>query len=171
MVSIYAVDPNALIERVAEELKKTDLVQPPEWAQFVKTGVAKQRPPVSSDWWYIRAAALLRAVYTIGPIGVNKLRTKYGSKQQRGVRPEKFRIASGNIIRTALQQLEKEGLIAQNKDEKKKGRIIAPKGQSMIEKCADAVAKAKAPAPKEEKKAKPKADVATDAKEEAKVEQ
>jgi small subunit ribosomal protein S19e len=188
MVSVYEVDANALIERVAEELKKSNLVQPPEWSQFVKTGVAKQRPPMSSDWWYMRAASVLRSVFKLGPIGVSKLRTKYGSKQNRGVAPEKFRIASGKILRVVLQQLEKEGYIAANKDNKHKGRVIAPKGQSLLEKCAASIAKGgksekpkaekpKAPkaekveekAPKEEKVEEPKAEVVE--KNEAKVEE
>ena len=141
MVSIYSVDANNLIEKVAQELKKSDLVHPTEWAKFVKTGVAKERPPVDDDWWYFRAAAILRSVYKLGPVGVSKLRTKYGSKQNRGVRPEKFRDASGNIIRTILQQLEKDGYIMQNKDDKKKGRVIAPKGQSLLEKTASSLAR------------------------------
>ena len=156
MVSIYTVDTNALIAKVAQELKKSDIVHPAEWAKFVKTGIAKQRPPVDEDWWYVRAASVLRSVYKLGPIGVSKLRTKYGSKQNRGVRPGKFKDASGNIIRTILQQLEKEGLIMQNKD-KRKGRVITPKGQSLLEKSASSLAGAKSKPKKEEpKKEEPK---------------
>lgn len=151
MVSVYSVDAYDLIKKVSQELKKTDLVHPPEWAQFVKTGVFKQRPPVDEDWWYIRAAAILRSVYKLGPVGVAKLRTKYGGKQNRGVRPEKFRVGSGNIIRTILQQLEKEGLVASVKDEKKKGRVITPKGQSLLDKVAISLAKP-SKTKKEEKK-------------------
>ncbi len=163
MVSIYTVDTNALIAKVAQELKKSDIVHPAEWAKFVKTGISKQRPPVDEGWWYVRAASILRSVYKLGPIGVSKLRTKYGSKQNRGVRPEKFKDASGNIIRTILQQLEKEGLIVQNKD-KRKGRVITPKGQSLLEKSASSLSKSNAKAKKEEKavekkESKSKADV------------
>ena len=140
MVSIYSVDSNALIEKVAEELKKSDLVSPTEWSKFVKTGISRERPPVNDDWWYFRAASILRSVFKLGPIGVSKLRTKYGGKQDRGVRPERFKDASGNIIRTILQQLEKEGLVMQNKNDKRKGRVIAPKGQSLLEKSASAIA-------------------------------
>ncbi|MFP4117539.1 MAG: 30S ribosomal protein S19e [Candidatus Woesearchaeota archaeon] len=136
MVSVYSVDPSALIRRVSEELKKTDLVHPPLWAKFVKTGPAKDRPPVEDDWWYVRASSVLRAVYKEGPIGVGKLRTRYGSKQNRGLAPERFRPASGNILRTILQQLEKEGLLMQGKDKNERGRHITSKGQSLLEKCA-----------------------------------
>ncbi len=136
MVSIYQVDPNKLIEKVAEELKKLSAVEAPEWAMFVKTGAHKERAPVNPDWWYVRAAAVLRSVYNLGPIGVAKLRTKYGGAKNRGVRPDKFVKGSGNIIRKILQQLETEGLLVKNNDDVKKGRIIAPKGQSLLDKCA-----------------------------------
>ncbi len=163
MVSIYAVDTNALLEKVSQELKKSDIVQPPEWAAFVKTGPAKDRPPAADDWWYIRAASILRAVYKEGPIGVTKLRTRYGSKQDRGYAPERFRPASGNIIRTILQQLEKDGYLMQGKDRNQRGRHITSKGQSLLEKCASGLTEKKQekPAPKKASKAAKKSQDAT----------
>ncbi|MFP4401098.1 MAG: 30S ribosomal protein S19e [Candidatus Woesearchaeota archaeon] len=139
MVSIYDVDPNDLIEEVAKELKKLPGIQPPEWAQFVKTGIHKERPPVDPEWWFTRVAAILRTISLRAPVGVSKLRTKYGGKQNRGFAPEKFVKGSGNILRKAMQQLEIEGLVAKSVDPKKKGRIIAPKGQSLLEKCASRI--------------------------------
>ncbi len=162
MVSVQSVEPSTLIKKVAEELKKIDLIQPPEWAKFVKTGVFKQRPPIEEDWWYVRAASILRGVYLLGPIGTIKLRTKYGGKQNRGVKPGKFKVGSGNIIRTILQQLEKEGLVVQNKKPKKMGRVATGKGQSLLEKCAISIYKetnktvSKEKAPKTPKKEEPK---------------
>ena len=81
MATIYDTNPNALINKAAEELKKQ--IKEPEWAKFVKTGVAKDRPPAETDWWYKRAASILRSVYLKGPIGTNKLRHKYSSKKNR----------------------------------------------------------------------------------------
>jgi small subunit ribosomal protein S19e len=143
MVSIYSVEANELIIKAAEELKKINSVKPPEWAAFVKTGVSKQRPPSQKDWWYIRAAAVLRSIYKMGPIGVNKLRTRYGSKKNRGVKPEKFKIGGGNIIRKILQQLEKAELIKKVDIGVHKGRIIAPKGKSLMDKLAISIIKSK----------------------------
>ncbi len=139
MVSIYKVDPNKLIEEVAQELKKSEVMTPPEWSAFVKTGISRERPPENPDWWYVRAASVLRFVYREGPIGVSKLKTKYGSKKNRGYAPEKFKKASGNILRTILQQLEKEGYLIQSKDKKERGRMTTPKGQSLLEKSASKV--------------------------------
>ena len=118
--------------KMAEALKP--LVKAPEWSKFVKTGAGKERPPVELDWWQLRAASILRAVYLKGPIGVSKLRTKYGNNKNRGHKPAAFVKGSGKIIRTILQQLEKAGLVEYKKDDVHKGRIVTAKGQSFVAK-------------------------------------
>ena len=120
----------------AQELKKQNLVQPADWSQFVKTGHHKERLPDSPDWWYHRAAAIMRAVANLGPVGTQKLRTKYGGKKDRGHKPERFRKASGSIIRKILQQLEKSELIRQDQKGIHKGRVLTPKGTSLLDKIA-----------------------------------
>ena len=109
MAITYDVNPNKLIEKVALELKK--VINAPEFSKYVKTGAGRERPPADKEWYYKRAAAVLRSIYIYGPLGVNKLKVKYGSKKNRGHKPEKFYPASGKIIRTILQQLEKAELI------------------------------------------------------------
>ncbi len=143
MPTVYDVDPQELIKEVAKKLKHSDNVKPLPWAKFVKTGMHKERPPEDKDWWYIRAAAILRKVYIRGPIGVSKLRTLFGGKKNRGVKPEKFYKAAGNHIRKILQQLEKEGLVEQIKEGKKKGRVITSKGRSLLDKTASEILKKK----------------------------
>jgi small subunit ribosomal protein S19e len=145
MTTIYDVDANELILNVSKKLKQEKLVAPPTWSIFVKTGVHKERPPVDADWWYIRAAAVLRTVYRQGPIGVSKLRTKYGGQQNRGYRPEHHRKGSGSIARKILQQLEKSGLIKNEQKGLHKGRIITAKGKSFLDKLATEMAKASSP--------------------------
>lgn len=134
MANTYDIGATELINRTSEKLK--EMIKPPVWVNFVKTGPAKERLPSQRDWYYKRAASILRAVYTRGPIGVEKLKIKYGSKKNRGHRPEKFYPASGAIIRHALQQLEKAGLITYKKDGIHKGRIVTPKGKSFLDKLA-----------------------------------
>jgi len=155
MVSIYDVDAAKLITAVAEKLKKS--FEMPAWAKFVKTGVHKQRPPVQADWWYIRAAAILRTIYKNGPVGISKLRSKYGGGKDRGREPRIFVKGSGKVLRTIVQQLETAGFL--KKADKGKGRLVTPLGQSMLEKTAtEAFSKyVKVEAPKEVKKA-PKAE-------------
>jgi len=162
MVSIYDVEATELIEKTAEQLKAIEHIKPPAWAIYVKTGTHKERPPVREDWWYVRAAAVLRSVDKLGPVGVAKLRTKYGGRKNRGVKPEKFFKGSGNIIRTILQQLEKAELVQQKEISGHKGRIVAPKGKSLLHKTVAQMtkgdfSKATAKATGKKKEEKPKA--------------
>ena len=125
---------NQVIEAVAEHLK--GVIKPPAWTRFVKTGNHKERPPENPDWWYIRAAAVLKSVNKLGPVGVSKLRVKYGGKKNRGVKPEKFVKGSGNLLRKVLQQLEQAKLIKQDQKDTYKGRVITPAGKSLLVKTA-----------------------------------
>jgi len=134
MTTVYDVPPSKLIERVAKKLKEMD-IDKPEWTDFVKTGAHKERRPHSPDWWYIRCAAILRKIYIDGPVGVERLRTAYGGRKNRGHKPEKFVKGSGNIIRKALQALEKLDLVTRTKE----GRVITPKGQSLLDNTAKEV--------------------------------
>lgn len=141
MASIYDVNPNELIEKASEELKKNENIKPPEWAIYVKTGRHKERVPVKNDWWYARTAAVLRTVYKYGPIGVSKLRVKYGGKKRRGHKPSRFYPGSGNIIRKTLQQLEKAGFLKKDEKSKYKGRSITPQGKSFLDKISTQIYK------------------------------
>jgi len=133
----FDVKTNDLIQNVSEKLKGYREVKPPEWATFTKTGVHRERIPDDPDWWYVRAAAILRTIYTSGPVGIERLRTKYGGKKSMGNRPPRFAKGSGNIQRKVCQQLEAAGLIEKTE---KEGRILSPKGKSMLDKCAEEVA-------------------------------
>ncbi len=136
MPTMYDVPANELIEQVAKDLQQVSQITPPSWAQFVKTGTHKERPPVRQDWWHVRCAAVLRSVARLGPVGVQKLRTKYGGRKGRGHQKEHTYKGSGNILRKALQQLESAGLIKKGEKGVHKGRIITPKGISMLDKAA-----------------------------------
>ena len=136
MPTMYDLDAQELIEKAAEELKKIPEIKPPAWAAFVKTGMHKERPPAKNDWWYLRTASILRSVYRLGPVGVSKLRTKYGGKKNRGVKKEHFYKGSGSILRKSLQQLEKAGFVKFTEKGVHKGRVITPKGKSFLDKLA-----------------------------------
>ena len=140
MTTMYDVDVQELVQKAAEELKKMPEIKPPEWAQFVKTGMHKEGPPADDGWWYMRSASVLRTVYRLGPIGTEKLRTKYGGKKNKGVKQERFYKGSGNILRKSLQQLEKAGFVKFTEKGVHKGRIITPKGKSFLDKIAAKIA-------------------------------
>ena len=151
MTSIYDCTPSELVEKTAEEMKKLSNIKAPQWAPIVKTGMHKERPPVRNDWWYTRAASILKKVYALGPIGVSKLRSHYGGKKNRGYKPERFYKGSGSIVRKIIQQLEKEGFVKTDLKSQHKGRLITAKGKKFLDDAASKIAIAK-PRIKEAKK-------------------
>lgn len=133
MTVVYDVPPDALIHKVAEKLKGKNEAKPPSWAKFVKTGVHREKAPVQGDWWYTRTAAILRKIYINGPIGVSRLSAEYGGRKNKGSKPNKAKKGSGSIVQLALTQLEKLEYVSTVKG---KGRIIAPKGRSLLDNTA-----------------------------------
>jgi len=124
--------------KLAEALKKVPEFKSPEWIEFVKSGSAKERPIGEVDFWYKRAASILRQIYKKKIVGVNRLRTKYGSKQSRGTKPEIFKKSGGKIIRTILQQSDEAGFTEIAKTIKgvkgrKPGRQLTQKGKEFME--------------------------------------
>ena len=136
-MTVYDVNATQLIQKAAESLKST--IKMPDWAAYVKTGHGKERVPSNLDWWYVRAAAVLRKVYLNSPIGTNQLSVLFGNKKNKGVKPERTVSGSRKIIRTILQQLEKAGYIQQVTKGIHKGRSITGKGKSFLDKISSSV--------------------------------
>ncbi len=134
MVTVYDVTPNKLVQKVAEKLKGMGIAQP-VYIGTVKSGPHRSRLPSQKDFWYVRLAALLRNSYVHGNVGVGKLRTHFGGKKIRGVKPEEKRKSGGSIIRKGLQALEAAGLMVK----KKKGREISAAGKKILDASAKEV--------------------------------
>lgn len=130
MVNVYDVPAGPLIDKLAERLKGEGKIKTPEWADYVKTGVHKEKAPSQDDWWYQRVAAILRKIYINGPIGVSRLSAEFGGKVDRGSKPYKARKGSRSITRAALKQLEEFGYVV---IEKGRGRMISPPGRSLLD--------------------------------------
>ena len=132
--SVYEIPADKYNDLLAEALKQIPEFKAPEWSFFVKTGVAKTKPSQEPDFWFKRAASILRQAYIRNVVGVNRLKTRYGSKKNRGYKPERFRKASGKMIRVMLQQAEAAGLLEKyNEPGKRAGRIISEKGKEFLE--------------------------------------
>ncbi|MGC8850838.1 MAG: 30S ribosomal protein S19e [Candidatus Micrarchaeia archaeon] len=127
------VPASALINAVAEELKKKPEIKPPAWAGLVKSGAQAERVPENPDFWFVRCASLLRTAYKAErPLGVRRMRHKYGGAKQHSVSRAHHVPAGGKIIRLAFQQLEKAGLMKKDKV----GRTITPAGRSLLDKVS-----------------------------------
>ena len=149
MTTHFDVSADLLIPALADAMEGIDAISTPDWADYVKTGVHRERPPTQTNWWELRCAALLRKVGREGPIGVNALAQAYGGKKDNGSNPNTPAMASRHVIRTALQQLSDAGLISiketktvQSVDGDQKlysGRIITAAGQKLLDEVAHSV--------------------------------
>jgi small subunit ribosomal protein S19e len=132
MSNVYEVKAADLVRVASLRLKEKNLKRP-AYIDFVKSGPGKERVPQDRDFWFTRGASILRQVYLNGPIGVSKLRTRYGSTKGHVVHKHHHMKAGGSIIRDALIELEKLKLVKNTKE----GRVITPQGKSFLDKIAN----------------------------------
>ena len=142
MTTFYDVPADLLIPALADRLEANDKINQPDWAEFVKTGAHKERPPVQKNWWFLRSAAILRKVGRLGPVGVNHLSQAFGGPKNRGVAPNRATAGSRHVIRTSLQQLEDAGLVTVRRNAAgtvNMGRILTAEGQKILDAVAHEV--------------------------------
>ncbi len=144
MVNARDVPSSKLIGALAEQVKTLPAVQEPDWARFVKTGSHAERPPQNSEWWFTRAASLLRKLYLYGPVGLGDLERAYGGSKALAYFPKHHRDAGGSAIRKVLKQLEAAELVAKTP----KGRVLTPKGRAMLDKASKVIFKSMSEADK-----------------------
>ena len=132
MANVRTIEPGKYNNLLAEALKKVEEFKKPEWIVFVKTGANKQRPTAEESFWHKRAASVLRQIYIKGIVGVERLRTRYGGRKDRGVKPPIFVKGGGKIIRLILQQADAAGFTEKVKG-KRSGRQLTKKGRDFME--------------------------------------
>jgi len=137
MVDVKEVPADLLLNKLALEFKEKN-VEIPDWVNYLKDGIGKERAWVQDDWYYRRQASILRKVYLNTSIGIARLSQEYGSRQDRGTKRYHPVQSSRFIIRNILQSLEALGYL---KKDTKTGRSLTPAGRSMLDKAAKEVMK------------------------------
>jgi len=127
IMGIHDVPAGYLIEETAKKLGEE--IPSPVWAEYVKTGVHNERAPQREDWFQVRAASILYRAFKWGITGTESLRTYYGGRRNKGVKKEHHYKASGKVIRSSVQALEKAGYLEKAKP---KGRKITVKGFKLL---------------------------------------
>lgn len=135
MPSVYDVRASELVRATADKLKS--MMTKPTYIEYVKSGAHRERPPSDPDFWYVRSASLLRQVYLNGPVGVSRLRTRYGGRKTHVMHRMHRTPAGGSIIRDAFIQLESLNLVKKTK----KGRVITPQGTAFLDKISKQIEK------------------------------
>ncbi|KAK5109142.1 40S ribosomal protein S19 [Meristemomyces frigidus] len=133
-VSVRDVPSDKFISAYAAFLKRQGKLPIPGWSDTVKTSHAKELPPQSIDWFYIRAASVARHIYMRKTVGVGRMRKVHGGTKNRGVAPSHHVDASGSVDRKVMQALEKIGVLEH--DEEKGGRRITQSGQRDLDRIA-----------------------------------
>ncbi len=142
MTTIHDVPADLLITELASRLSEMSDITAPDWADYAKTGTHRERPPVQSDWWEVRSAAILRKVGMLGPIGVNHMSQHFGGPKDRGVKQNRAVAGSRNVARTIMQQLTTCGLITSKHNPAgtvNLGKILTSEGQRLLDEVAHAV--------------------------------
>ena len=130
MTTAYDVPAKELISALTKKLHDESSIVPPDWSKYVRTGVSKENPPETKDWWHTRCASILRKLYIHKELGIQHMRTEYSGKRNRGSKPNKAEAGSGAIVRHAFQQLEAAGYVTKMKG---KGRMLTPKGIKFLD--------------------------------------
>jgi small subunit ribosomal protein S19e len=130
MTTAYDVPAKELIAALSKKLQNESAIVPPDWSKYVRTGVSKENPPETKEWWHTRCASILRKLYVKKEMGVEHMRAEYGGKRNRGSKPNKAEAGSGAIVRHALQQLETAGYVTKMKG---KGRLLTSKGVKLLD--------------------------------------
>lgn len=138
MVNVREVPADMFIEELAKYLEENvKTFRPPAWSSFVKTGSNRERIPEVRNWWYVRAASILRKLYiNERPVGVGAFRRIYGGPEGGSSTPSHFRRSGSSVTRQILHQLETAGLVMKVE---KRGRVLTPRGRSLLDSISNKV--------------------------------
>lgn len=136
MANVFDVDGSALIKKTSEMLKSKGIAKP-EYIDFVKSGASRERVPSDENFFYVRSASLLRQVYLNGPIGISRMRTRYGTRKLHTIHRHHHFRAGGSVIKDAFDSLEKLNYVKKTP----KGRVITPAGKSFLDGISNEIIK------------------------------
>ena len=137
-VTVRDVSPAKFVAAYAEVLKNNDKFIVPKWADIVKTGVHRELAPYDPDWYFVRAAAIVRKIYLRPGTGVGALKKRFGGAYRRGSRPEIHRDSAAGVIRNILITLDELKITEKTS---KGGRKISRVGQQALDLVAGQVAR------------------------------
>jgi small subunit ribosomal protein S19e len=120
-MKVEEVCPVIFIAKLAKHLEEDKNMSPPMEADYIKTSHARERPPVETNWYYTRAASILRKLYmeevkhpkrAEKGKGVTWFAKAYGTSKNNGHKPSHRVEAARGLLRRALQSLESMDYVA-----------------------------------------------------------
>merc|ERR1711988_463739 len=129
-VTLKDVPCNDFIQAYADFLKKSNKITPPAWVDLVKTGHYHELSPYDEDWFYVRAAAIVRKLYVRPQLGVGRLADIFGGKERNGSARKHHAHDSKSVIRACMKSLEKAGILMRLNDKRNRNYVDRPSGES-----------------------------------------
>ena len=143
--TVLDVPSNKFINQLASFLKEKNIIKIPKYAPLVKTSRANDCEPINPDYFYYKAAAIVRKLYLTKSknAGVGSLRVMFSKKERRGSQPPKTFRAGGKIIREIVIQLKNADYVKNHggKEETYSGLYLTKKGRSELDKIASGLMK------------------------------
>ena len=144
--TVLDVPSNKFINQLASFLKEKNIIKIPKYAPLVKSSRANDCEPINPDYFYYKAAAIVRKLYFTKSknIGVGSLRVMFSKKERRGSQPPKTFRAGGKIIREIVIQLKNADYIKNyggKDDETNSGLYLTKNGRSQLDKIASGLMK------------------------------
>ena len=144
--TVLDVPSNKFINQLASFLKEKNIIKIPKYAPLVKSSRANDCEPINPDYFYYKAAAIVRKLYITKSknIGVGSLRVMFSKKERRGSQPPKTFRAGGKIIREIVIQLKNADYIKNyggKDDETNSGLYLTKNGSSQLDKIASGLMK------------------------------
>uniref|UniRef100_A0A146LKB3 40S ribosomal protein S19 n=1 Tax=Lygus hesperus TaxID=30085 RepID=A0A146LKB3_LYGHE len=121
------------IKVAARHFKQEGKLFVPNCTEIVKTAHGRERAPQNTDWYYIRCAAVLRAIYLRPGVGYGGLSKRFASKKNYGSRPEHTVRAAQGLLHWSCKSLTKLGLVESGI---KSGQRITKKGRKFADSLA-----------------------------------
>ena len=146
VLTVLDVPSNKFINQLASFLKEKNIIKIPKYAPLVKSSRANDCEPINPDYFYYKAAAIVRKLYITKSknIGVGSLRVMFSKKERRGSQPPKTFRAGGKIIREIVIQLKNADYIKNyggKDDETNSGLYLTKNGSSQLDKIASGLMK------------------------------
>ena len=121
------------VKTMAAHFKQEGKIFVPNCTELMKTSHGRERAPQNADWYYIRCAAVLRAIYLRPGTGYGGMSKRFGNKKNRGSQPEITTKSSRGLLHWCCRSLEGLKLVAKGKES---GRVVTKEGR----KKADTIA-------------------------------
>jgi len=100
--SLRDISAAEFIKAYAAHLKKSNKLELPDWVDYVKTAHGREMPPLDPDWYFVRAASVVRKIYLNRGLGVGALAHWYGKAVRKTNKPQHHHRASRKVIRHVL---------------------------------------------------------------------